>query len=155
MRIDKPGIYDISAEEYHNDPCPTPSLSASIVKVVADETPLHAWTLHPKLNPNFERKEEDKFVIGTVAHSLMLRDPKNFAILDFDTYQSKAAKEARDAARELAHRFHLLRLAQLFFQAKALADVAGRHGQPPPPALGGNGRGGGFDGRAVLGGAAL
>lgn len=97
--ITKPGIYDISAEDYHADPCSEPSLSASIVKILADETPLHAWTLHPKLNPNFERKEEDKFVIGTVAHSLMLRDPKAFAILKYDDYKGGAAKAERDKAR--------------------------------------------------------
>lgn len=99
MKIINAGIFDISAEEYHSDPCLTPSLSSSIVKILVNETPLHAWTAHPRLNPNFEHDDDDKFVIGNVAHSLMLRDPKNFAILDFDTYQSKAAKEARDAAR--------------------------------------------------------
>lgn len=99
MKIDKPGIYDISAEDYHADCCPAPSLSASIIKILVQETPLHAWTRHPKLNPAFEPDEDDKFDIGKIAHSLMLGDPQKFAVFDYDDWRQKIAKEARDKAR--------------------------------------------------------
>lgn len=99
MTISKPGIYDIPAEEYHSDPCPEPSLSSSIAKILVDETPRHAWTAHPRLNPDFEREEEDKFDLGTAAHSLMLNDPKKFAILRYEDFRKKEAQEAKADAR--------------------------------------------------------
>lgn len=99
MTIDKPGIYDILAEEYHSDPCPTPSLSSSLVKILVQETPLHAWTAHPRLNPFFERSDEDKFDLGNAAHALILKDPKKFAILPFDDYRKKEAQDAKAKAR--------------------------------------------------------
>jgi len=41
--IDRPGIYrDMSSEEYLNDPCPAPSLTQSIAKVLIARSPLHA-----------------------------------------------------------------------------------------------------------------
>src|SRR5437868_7590406 len=49
-----------------------------------------------------------------------------------------------DAAGELADRFHLLRLAKLFFDALALGDVAEKS-QNRRPALPGDGRGPRFD----------
>ena len=55
----KPGIYGMSEDCYHADPADAPSLSASIAKILIAETPLHAWTAHPKLNPNFVREEKD------------------------------------------------------------------------------------------------
>ena len=99
MKIDCPGVFDLDATSYHADPCPVPSLSSSILKIILAETPQHVWVNHPKLNPNFEAEEEDKFDLGKAAHSLMLGDPIKFAVLDFDDWRTKAAKEAKDAAR--------------------------------------------------------
>src|SRR5215831_5713580 len=45
-----PGVYAMPAAQYHADPCPTPSLSASIIKLICLDSPAHAWTAHPKLN---------------------------------------------------------------------------------------------------------
>lgn len=92
------GIHDISAALYHSDPCETPSLSASMVKILVKETPQHAWTAHPRLNPNFETDDDTKFSVGNASHALHLGDPQKFAILDFDTFQSKDSKKARDQA---------------------------------------------------------
>lgn len=100
MRITEPGVYDMPAEEYHADPCPTPSLSSSLVKILVDETPLHAWTAHPRFNPDFKRVEKNIFDLGNAAHSLVLRDVKAFAILPFDDFRSGAPKTARDEARQ-------------------------------------------------------
>lgn len=93
------GIHDIPADVYHADPCPEPSLSASMVKLLIQKTPQHAWTKHPRLNPRFERSEEDKFDIGNSAHSLMLGDVKKFAVINFKDFRTDAAKAARDDAR--------------------------------------------------------
>lgn len=100
VKIDKPGVYDISADEYHADPCPEPSLSCSVAKLLINSTPLHAWTAHPRLNPGFEAEADEKFDLGSAAHSLILHDPKIFAVIDAADWRTKDAKAKRDAARE-------------------------------------------------------
>lgn len=93
------GIYfDIPEEEYHKDPCPEPSLSASIIKVLLNETPQHAWQAHPKLNPVQEESRQENFDLGKTAHSLILRDPKDFVIIKANAWRTNAAKELRDTA---------------------------------------------------------
>lgn len=98
MRITELGVYEIPAEEYHADCCPEPSLSKSVAKLLIDRSPRHAWWAHPRLNPDFERKTKAQFDIGSAAHALVLGDEQKFAIIDADSYRTKAAQEARDAA---------------------------------------------------------
>jgi len=99
-KIDKPGVYEISAEEYHQDPCPTPSLSSSIAKLCVTRTPRHAWAAHPRLNPAYEPDHSDKFDLGSAAHSFMLHDERAFAVIDAEDWRTKESKAARDAARD-------------------------------------------------------
>ncbi|WP_242401117.1 hypothetical protein [Acetobacter okinawensis] len=49
--ITTPGIYDLPEAQYHADPCPTPSLSNSVARILLDESPMHAHFSHPRLNP--------------------------------------------------------------------------------------------------------
>lgn len=101
MRIDKPGIYrGISPADYHADPCPEPSLTQSIAKILLERSPQHAWTAHPRLNPQFEEDNNKKFDLGNVAHALVLGRGKDFEILPFDDYRTKAAQQARDEAHQ-------------------------------------------------------
>jgi hypothetical protein len=95
----KPGIYTIPADEYHADPTPEPSLSASIAKLLAEKTPMHAWAQHPRLNPGFERIEEEKFDVGNFAHQLILEGEDNIVVVDADSWRTKAAQEEREGAR--------------------------------------------------------
>lgn len=97
--ITAPGVYDIPAEAYHADPCPAPSLSSGIAKILLTKTPAHARLAHPRLNPDFEPEEKTAFDIGSAAHAMMLHDDRAFAVLDFPDYRTAAAKAARDAAR--------------------------------------------------------
>lgn len=95
-----PGIYEsIPSDEYHSDPGDVPTFSASIAKVLAVKSPLHAWTEHPRLNPGFVREERELFDLGTVAHALMLQGIEAGAVLDFPDWKTKLAREAREAAR--------------------------------------------------------
>jgi hypothetical protein len=101
MRIEKPGIYrGISPADYHADPCPEPSLTQSIAKILLERSPLHAWTAHPRLNPDWDEDNDKKFDLGNVAHALVLGRGKDFEILPFDDYRTKAAQQARDAAHD-------------------------------------------------------
>ena len=95
------GIHDITAAAYHADPCADPSLSASVAHLLCSRSPRHAWAAHPRLNPDFERTERAMFDIGTVAHSALLLGEASCYVVDAPNWQTKAAKEERDRAREL------------------------------------------------------
>lgn len=73
--IDRPGIYDLSDEVYHGDPCPMPSMSAGNAKRLLDATPRHAADDHPRLRlpdlPDEEDEAEPKFDIGKACHALV------------------------------------------------------------------------------------
>lgn len=94
-----PGIHEVLADTYHGDPCSVPSLSASLAHILTIDSPLHAYTAHPKLNPNFQREDEDKFSVGTAAHALLLQGDEIAEVLDFPDMRTKDAKAARDEAR--------------------------------------------------------
>ena len=96
--IDQPGLYDLPEDAYHADPCEVPSLSSSIGKKIIHESPRHAWEAHPRLNPNFQRKEKAAFDNGKVAHKLMLGKGAELAVINAPDWRTKAAKEAREDA---------------------------------------------------------
>jgi hypothetical protein len=99
--ITEPGLYDIPADDYHADPCPEPSLSASIAKIMIDQSPWHGWTEHPRLNPNFSRDDDEKFDRGRVAHQVMLEGEANVEIIEANDWRKKEAIEAKEAAKAL------------------------------------------------------
>lgn len=98
--ITEPGIYTIPAEEYHQDPCPEPSLSASIANLLCTDSPLHAYTAHPRLNPAFVREEKETFDLGTVCHSLLLEGESAAEVFDFEDWRKAEARRARTEARQ-------------------------------------------------------
>lgn len=99
FKIAKPGIYiDVPTQDYFADPCPAPSLTQSVAKVLIDQSPLHAWHAHPRLNPDYQHDDDRKFDVGNIAHKLMIGRGKDIVVIDFDDWRTKAAKEAREAA---------------------------------------------------------
>ena len=93
------GIHEIDEATYHADPCPQPSLSSSIAKVLLGQSPRHAWVAHPRLNKNHEPEESGTFDIGSAAHRVVLGKGADLAVIEADSYRTKAAGEARDKAR--------------------------------------------------------
>lgn len=93
------GIEALTAAEYHSDPCEQPSLSSSIAHLLCVASPAHAFAAHPRLNPNFVRVEEEKFDVGTSAHSLLLEGDAGVQVVDAADWRTNAAKEQRDEAR--------------------------------------------------------
>ena len=98
--IDTPGIYDMPLTEYIADPCPEPSLSASVAHTLITESPIHAFVQHPRLNKGVIESGSTKMDIGTIVHGLVLEgDESRLVIVEADDWRTKVAKETRDAAR--------------------------------------------------------
>ena len=95
------GMYkDIPLAEYVADPAPFPSLSSGVALAILEESPLHAWYRHPRLNPHYQHEDSTKFDIGTAAHAILLEgDYTKIAVIKATDYRTKEAKETRDAAR--------------------------------------------------------
>lgn len=92
-----PGLYTMTAEQYHADPCPRPSLSAGGLAILLESTPFHAWYRHPKLGAGaqeFTRKTE----IGSATHRLVLDAGPEVQVIQADSYRSKDAREQQAAA---------------------------------------------------------
>jgi hypothetical protein len=101
--IDKAGLYDDVADEaYHRDPVQTPSLSSSVAKTIIAQSPRHAWFAHPRLNRALLdeiEKVTPAMDVGTAAHKLILGKGREIKEIVADDFKTKAAREARDAAR--------------------------------------------------------
>ena len=92
-----PGFYSMSASQYHADPCPEPSLSSSIAKVLITQTPRHAWFAHPRLNPDKqERSASAAMDFGSVVHEILLGKGGGYTISPYDEFRSKEARAWRD-----------------------------------------------------------
>jgi hypothetical protein len=113
MKIDHPGIYrGVTEADYRADPCPSPSLTQSLCKILIERSPKHAWAECPRLNPHFEADNDTKFDIGNVAHRLILGRGKEIEVVEFGDWRTKAAQEARETAADqgkiavLEHQFN-------------------------------------------------
>ena len=94
------GMYIMDPSRYHADPAPLPSLSNSLIKHLLGKTPRHAWMMQPRLNPQYEpRDDKAAFDLGTAAHSLFLEGINKAQRLDFQDWRTGEAKEARALAR--------------------------------------------------------
>lgn len=88
-------------DSYHADAHDgPPSLSSSIAKILLEHSPLHAWYAHPRLNKAYQSEEKVEFDYGTAVHALLLEGSEaQLVIVEADDWRTKAAREARDAAR--------------------------------------------------------
>lgn len=93
-------ITPLTAEEYHADPAPSPSLSASIASILLNQSARHAWLAHPRLNPNYAPEVDSRFDLGSAAHLVLLeRREKDIVRVPAEDWRTKAAKEARAEAQ--------------------------------------------------------
>lgn len=110
MKIDKPDLYSgIPMAEYLADPCIAPSLNSSTAIRLLQQSPLHAWTYHPRHPKPQLREESHEASIGTVAHAMLLEGSEDCAVLldpnDYigkrggvpKGYTNDAIREARDS----------------------------------------------------------
>jgi len=94
--VEAPGLYDLTSEEYHADPCPIPSLNHTVARILHEQTPLHAFNAHPRLGAE-KVKRERIMDIGTAVHALAIGKGAKITRLNFKDYRTKAAQETRDA----------------------------------------------------------
>lgn len=119
MKITKPGIYPgVSSADYFADPCPTPSFTQSLCKIMIERSPRHAWIAHPRLNPQFEYDDDTKFDLGNVAHRLILGRGKDIEVVQFADWRTNASQEARETAADQG------KIAVLQHQFEQASDMA-------------------------------
>lgn len=92
------GFFEYPPDQYHADPCDVPSLSASIAHVLDRQSPLHAYTQHPRLG-GVARAHKPCFDSGSLIHALLLGQGKDIAVVDARDYRTKQAQGAREQAR--------------------------------------------------------
>jgi hypothetical protein len=89
------------APAYHADPCPEPSLSSTIVKMLCLESAAHAQYAHPRLRPLDAADDDDHTGykdLGTAAHALLLEGATCVTVIDAPDFRTKAAQAARELA---------------------------------------------------------
>ena len=95
-----PGFHALPAAQYHADEiADSPSLSNSVAQVILRESPRKASFIHPRLNPDYREKQEDKFDIGSASHSLFLEGDDCMVVVAADDWRTKVAQEQRAEAR--------------------------------------------------------
>jgi hypothetical protein len=88
---------DIPEDVYHADA----ALSSGIAKLLLDRSPAHAWVAHPTLNPEWRPEVEDKFDLGTAAHTLLLEGNDRIVEYDGKDWRTKEAQQFREDVRAL------------------------------------------------------
>lgn len=71
-KISKPGIYRLSMDAYHGQPCVGLSVSSSVLRTLFNSSPMHAydqWSGNPACEP---RTDTAAFTLGRAAHHLLL-----------------------------------------------------------------------------------
>ena len=127
-------LLDVPAETYHADQLgERPTLSCSILKILLNASPAHAKAAHPRLNPNYEKRDDSKFDLGTAAHAVFFEGQANMRVIFANDWRSKSAQEERDEARAFGQIPLLDKDAQRCEQiVEALTDqIADVNAQPP------------------------
>lgn len=98
-----PGLYEaMTMATYLSDPAPSPSLSASIIHLLVNASPRHAWAAHPRLGNCAPRDDNPRSDLGTAAHAFLLEGINACEVLppEFRDWRKKEAQAIRDATRE-------------------------------------------------------
>lgn len=91
--ITTPGVYDgIPDADYHADPVPGGSLSSTGARALLRSPAHYAWQQE-------HRAERAVFDVGHAVHAVVLGVGMGIERLEFDSFRSAAARDARDAAR--------------------------------------------------------
>lgn len=118
--LTEPGVYEMTAEQYHADPVAGGSLSSTWARKLLD----------PSCPAKF-RYERDhgqppkrEFDIGHAAHQLVLGAGPDLVVIDADSYRTKDAREQRDEAHDCGH---VPLLVAEYEQVEAMAAAIRQH----------------------------
>jgi hypothetical protein len=103
-----PAFLDATPAEYLADPCPAPSLSASIARVMLDQSPRHAYARHPRFGGQRVAPSEPQ-VRGTLIHAVLLDHLDDLVFVDAEDWRTKAARVARTEAEAVGKTAVLVR----------------------------------------------
>lgn len=90
--VTQPGVYDLPEAVYHADPVPVGSLSSTGARKLLECPAKFHHDRHAKKAPN------PTFDFGSAAHKMILGEGPELVVVDADSYRTKDAREARDAA---------------------------------------------------------
>lgn len=96
------GVHQIEGDAYHRDPAPQPSLSSTLAKTMLAQSPLHAWTASPRLNPDWEPVEKKTFDIGRAAHRAILGAGGDYVEIPDGILASNGAASTKEAKAFIA-----------------------------------------------------
>ena len=89
---------DMPMSQYISDPAPDPSLTATAANALLATCPARVWYDTARLNPDAPATGSKPAALGTAVHSLLFGDGSDLTIIEADSFRTKAAREARDAA---------------------------------------------------------
>lgn len=93
--ITEPGVYDLPVEAYHADPVEGGSLSCSGARRLIPPSCPAKFRWH---QDNAGEEHAPHFDFGSAAHKLVLGAGAEIEVIDADSWRTKDAREARDAA---------------------------------------------------------
>ena len=119
MSITEPGlVHDLPEMAYHADPVEAGSLSSTMAKLIL-KSPAHLR--HYLDTP---RESKAAFDFGSVVHGLVLGKGWDVAALDYDSWRTKEAREAR---AEVEAQGKIALLQKDYAEAQAVADAVKGH----------------------------
>lgn len=131
----------MSDDAYHADAgSEPPSLNSGIAKILLEQSPMHAWMAHPRLNPNYRAEEDSRFDLGSAAHALLLEGAQaKIAVIEADDWRKKETKAQRDEARKSGlfpilakHNKALVQMVDVAREYVAKSELAGIFEQGKP-----------------------
>jgi len=141
--IQRPGFYhDIEPREYFREPCPAPAFTNSLCAILNDETPFDAAYVHPAIGqPAEETASTVAKRLGDVTHQLTLGKGRGYAVGDFPTWGSNAAKSFKELAEAAGmtpvkkHEYEAAENMAAILKpliARALVAIGRERGKEPP-----------------------
>lgn len=90
---------DMDEATYFGDPCPAPSLSSHIAKLLVSKSPAHARAAHPRLGGSKPETSAKHLDFGSTVHALVLGRGREVVRIDADNWRTKDARAKRDVFR--------------------------------------------------------
>lgn len=96
------GVSRMPSADYHADPAPEPSLSATLAKLMLRKSPRHAWYASPRLNPDWQSLDRKTFDIGRAAHRAVLGRGDDYCAIPEGILASNGAASTKEAKAFIA-----------------------------------------------------